>query len=159
VSAQVFVAPHGRNWPHYAVGVMLNAVVFLALGPAIGTLVVYIVIAALGITDIKTAYAALLATPFFAFFMIPLGYTLAWQAALAAGVAIAIASSFIRRDARLYAMSAVIGAAAAVATVPVTERWAGKPAVYVFLAAAGAVAALSCTFLTRGLRLRPGSSV
>jgi hypothetical protein len=150
VTAQVFVAPHGRSWPHYAVGLMLNVVVYLVLGPPIGTLVVYFVFAFAGVSGIKTASAALGATPYFAYFMIPVGYMLVWQPALAAGVAIAIASSFIRREAWLYALAAMIGAAAAAALAP--ERWAEH---YGVLAIAGAVAAVACAFFTRGLRLRP----
>ncbi len=81
------------------------------------------------------------------------GYALSWKAALTAGIAVAVLSSYARDSRILYPLGAFIGAVFALVLVP--SDWSGWSlnAVSSGLAAAGAVAALVCTRLAAELRL------
>ena len=125
-------APHGRGWVHYIVGVLLNAALFALVGPLIGSL-------AFG------GALTLAAAPF----SFATGYVIGSYPAALTGAATAIASSFIALPSRLYIFSALVGTAATIALNYSSDYL--NTALY---GVSGAVAAIVCTRLAKGLRLR-----
>lgn len=152
-------APHGRGWGHCLVGIGLNAVLFAGIGPAIGTSVVGAVTAITATGAPMTGFAVIYFLVGTFFLSLPLGYMLAWKAALAAGAAVAVLTTFVRDPRFLYALAVVTGAAAALVLVPMGAADSRFSEVGLGLAVAGAVAALVCTRLAVGLRLsRPAET-
>lgn len=151
MNASGLSAPHGRGWTHYAIGVLLNAAVFLVVGPTIGALILYVIMVGMSAPRADTLSAVFVGSLLLAPLTITVGYTLVWKAALLTGAAVAVASS-LTREVLLYPLAAAIGALMILLFAP--DRWGDEAMAYVYLSIAGALAAFCCTYLTRGLRLR-----
>lgn len=148
------MAPHGRSWPHYIVGVGLNGVFFGIFGPFIGTVVF---VGGIGFLTLP--------------FAIYVGYWIGAFPAFVAGCITAIGSSVIVEQARLRILSSLVGAMTAISLTGFGMQpppafggtSSGYPNVLLFmpLGIAGAASAFLCTVLAQkwGLLLkRPAPS-
>ena len=162
-------APHGRSWSHFGVGMLLNSIGFVLLGPPIAYAVISIVVvlvlpfgpsAPSGVKGVGETAKLIHGLLVFA----PLGLFISYMhgtvAAAITGGLVGLASARLYGR-RLYAFAAVIGAAASVwtnFTWPLTglnlrvlqEGWPVSGVV----AVVGAIAAMVATRILRGLRLR-----
>lgn len=137
-NASLKIAPHGRGWLHYLLGVALHAGVFAALGPAIGAFAIGGVFAALVPWTLGIAYLSNV------------------DAAALAGACVAVVSSFVTAPGRYYGMSAAIGGTTAVLLGSVGAQ-PQEPTGFLLLAVAGAVASAGCARVAKPLRLHPSN--
>ncbi len=139
----------GANWPRVMAGVALDALVFLLVGPLVGTAVFLI---AFGIFsgDISRGLSALaMMAIYFPLFI--LGYALAWKAALAAGVLVGVASAWANDSRVVLAFAAAAGAiTSALLVSPLADPEGDIVAAVAF---AGAAASVICAWLVRRMRL------
>jgi len=163
-------APHGRGWPHYFAGLLLNGIAFAGLGP----LVAYPVAAfftsfgLVGDALLKPHFS--LNSLFYALagivVMAPVGvmasYCMGVVPAALTGLMVGFASSWVADEKRLLAIAMVAGAMLSPTTYTEFSSLSsddGRPmslplgGVLIF-AATGGVVALLMTKWMRGLRLR-----
>lgn len=130
-------APHGRSWTHYVVGIVLHAMLFALTGPAIGAVAAGIV----------TGWIIL------APFIIAFAYMSNTGAAAVGGACFAIATSFVVKPWKLYAIAGITGGVSA-ATLGSLGPRSGELVAILLLAFFGAIASIVCARLVRSLRLR-----
>lgn len=143
----MIVAPHGRGLGHYALGILLNVVVFAAVGPLIGAIA-----ASLALVVATGQLSAGLGTlPLTVLIAVPTAYWTATPAAALAGLIVAITTSFVHRPLWYYMLAALTGAGCAI----VLPRLVGEPSnlMIALLPVAGAAAAVVCARIARPFRL------
>jgi hypothetical protein len=149
-------APHGRGWVHYVTGVLLNVVLFGAIGPLIGALVFFVLMFAWAASPSTPLYGAV-AGPALLVAMLPFVIVFAYAkgglAAATTGALTAVASSWLSGS-TLYGIAAAAGGALSVFFLWLEDRTLAQDhslAVILFLT--GLFAALVCARIARPLRL------
>jgi hypothetical protein len=142
----VSASPQGRGWGHTLVGIVLETIIFVAIGPLVGTLIVLAILTAIG--GVGVVFLVVGGFPPILLF----GYPIIWKAAAVTGIVVAAARLYVDGLRQLYWFAAMVGALASI----VSETWRhGNPsslAYAIMIGGAGAGAALLCTWL--GGRLR-----
>jgi hypothetical protein len=139
-----------RSVGHYVVGVLLNAIVFAAIGPAVAATLVCLGFSLLA--NLQNPLGALAMAPLLLWLGLPLGYWMGASAAAVTGCLVAIATSLNRRPVAVYGCAAVIGAICS-ATLIVHLPSGADQFPPVLLGLVGALASLACTRIARPFRL------
>jgi len=150
-----------RHHPFFYIGgIFLNAVVFLAVGPLVGGIVLVAVSSML-------TYSIAVLFGYIAFFFIsgPTSYFIASPTAVVTGTIVGIASIWIKSNRALYTVAAGAGAIVSMVLLTRSEFLMKDQALapsLVSFAVSGAIAALVCMRLAKPFRLSappdPGSS-
>lgn len=147
--------PDGRSWGHFVIDVILHAVVFVSIGPLVGTLVVGLATVADAVGSggthgtlwgLITAFGLLLLT-------VPVGYYLGWKAAFLAGLAVGFMSGIVQRPALIYVLAIIVGTTVALLLVPTDDKYS-HTSVVISVVLAGAISTAVCVRLTNWIRVQ-----
>lgn len=135
---------------YYLVGVLLNVAAFVAVGPAIGAMIIVPCSIFVAMSDPRAVvYFSAAALTFYPV-TFGLAYALTWKAAALTGAAVALGSRFITSAKVLYGLAAFLGGVTAFFTLRAYEGWE----LAVTAPISGASAALVCARLFRNLNLQ-----
>jgi hypothetical protein len=143
-----------RHHPFFYIGgIFLNAVVFLAVGPPIGGVILATVTSML-----MLKFSAAVLFSYIAFFLVtvPTSYFIASPTAVVTGIIVAIASIWITSDRSLYMIAACAGGVVSMLLLSRSEflmRDQGLASSLTSFAVSGAIAALVCTRVAKPFRL------
>lgn len=143
-----------RHHPFFYIGgIFLNAVVFLAVGPLVGGIVLVTVSSML---MLKFSITLLFGYVALFFITVPASYFLAYPPAVVTGAIVAVASIWITSNRSLYAIAGGTGAVLSMVLLTRSEFLMKDQALapsLVSFAVSGAIAALACTRLAKPFRL------
>jgi hypothetical protein len=151
-----------RHHPFFYIGgIFLNAVVFLAVGPLIGGVILATVTS---MFMMKFSIAVLFGYIALFFVTVPTSYFIASPTAVVTGTIVAIASIWITSNRSLYMIAACAGGVVSMLLLSRSEflmRDQGLASSLISFAVSGAIAALVCTRLATPFRLSvlPGPSL
>jgi hypothetical protein len=143
--------PDGRSWGHFVVAVILHVVVFVAIGPLIGGVVVSVVVGIAQPGGIRGVFFGILAALSLSFLTLPAGYFLGWKAAFFTGLAVGAISAFVQRPVLIYALGIVVGTTVALILVPTSSQDRHVTSM-IAVVLAGALSAAVCVRLTNWIR-------
>ncbi len=137
-------ASDGRSWPHYLVGIVLETVIFVVVGPFVGTVVFMIVWGILSGAAGGPIASMLVLVAYYPLFV--LGYVMAWKTAAVTGVIVSAATPLLGNRERIGLFAAAVGAVVSLVALPLEMGGGSGFRLTAALAVAGAVAALACTW-------------
>ena len=137
--------PPALAWPTYLARIVLETLIFVGVGPVVGTIVFLVAFAILsrspgGIVVIAVGFP----------YVFVFGYLLAWKAAVATGIVVGALMPYLAEARRVYAVAIVTGIAASLVVVASPSGALSGHWLALTIAFAGAGAAAACTWL--GLR-------
>ena len=142
-----------RGIAHCVVGIFLNVVIFVVVGPLVGGLLLMI---GLG-TALGNPLHGINFYLGFGIITVPTSYWLAATPAALTGFFVAVASIWISRPPHLYLFAAVAGLVSSFLFLMKDDADAGADLPRVLAVIAGGVAAMVCTRISRPFRLGPVS--